>query len=107
VFWAVMLSRATLLVVLVGIALAIAAPLRAPLSRLPLLAVPGVLLFAGTLSYSAATREGDLSVVSVLGSLFPLVTVGLAFSGGERVSGQQAAGVTAALAGIVLVSVHV
>ena len=107
VFWAVMLSRATLLVVLVGVALAIAAPLRAPLSRLPLLAVPGVLLFAGTLAYSAATREGDLSVVSVLGSLFPLVTVGLAFAGGERVSGQQAAGVAAALSGIVLVSVHV
>ena len=107
VFWAVMLSRATLLVVLVGVALAIAAPLRAPLSRLPLLAVPGVLLFAGTLAYAAATREGDLSVVSVLGSLFPLVTVGLAFAGGERVSGQQAAGVAAALSGIVLVSVHV
>ena len=69
--------------------------------------MPGVLLFAGTLAYSAATREGDLSVVSVLGSLFPLVTVGLAFAGGERVSGQQAAGVAAALAGIVLVSVHV
>ena len=43
----------------------------------------------------------------MLGSLFPLVTVGLAFAGGERVTGQQAAGVAAALAGIVLVSVHV
>ena len=106
-FWAVMLSRAALLVVLVGVALAIAAPLRAPVSRLPLLAVPGVLLFAGTLAYSAATREGDLSVVSVLGSLFPLVTVGLAYAAGERVSRQQAGGVAAALAGIVLVSVHV
>jgi drug/metabolite transporter (DMT)-like permease len=107
VFWAVMLSRASLLVVLVAVALAIAAPLRAAPSRLPLLAVPGVLLFAGTLSYSAATREGDLSVVSVLGSLFPLVTVGLAYAAGERVSRQQAGGVAAALAGIVLVSVHV
>ncbi len=106
VFWAVMLSRASLLVVLVGVALAIAAPLRAPASRLPLLAVPGVLLFAGTLAYSAATREGDLSVVSVLGSLFPLVTVGLAYAYGERVDRRQAAGVAAALAGIVLVSVH-
>ena len=106
VFWAVMLSRASLLMVLLAVALAITAPLRAPLSRLPLLAVPGVLLFAGTLAYSAATREGDLSVVSVLGSLFPLVTVGLAFAAGERVSHQQAVGVAAALAGIVLVSVH-
>jgi drug/metabolite transporter (DMT)-like permease len=107
VFWAVMLSRASLLVILVAVALAISAPLRAPPSRLPLLAVPGVLLFAGTLAYSAATREGDLSVVSVLGSLFPLVTIGLAYAAGERVSRQQAGGVAAALAGIVLVSVHV
>ncbi len=107
VFWAVMLSRAALLVVFVGVALAIAAPLRVPASRLPLLAVPGLLLFAGTLAYSAATREGDLSVVSVLGSLFPIVTVGLAFAAGERVSGVQAAGIASALAGIVLVSVHV
>ena len=91
-FWAVMLSRAALLVVLVAVALAIAAPLRAPLSRLPLLAVPGRAAVRGHARYSAATREGDLSVVSVLGSLFPLVTVGLAFAGGERVTGQQAAG---------------
>jgi drug/metabolite transporter (DMT)-like permease len=106
VFWAVMLSRAALLVIFAAVALAIAAPLRVPVSRLPLLAVPGVLLFAGTLAYSAATLEGDLSVVSVLSSLFPIVTVGLAYAGGERVSGRQAAGVAAALAGIVLISVH-
>ena len=106
VFWAVMLSRAALLGVLIAVALALAAPLRVPVSRLPLLALPGVLLFAGTLAYSAATREGDLSVVSVLSSLFPIVTVGLAYAGGERVSGRQAGGVAAALAGIVLISVH-
>jgi drug/metabolite transporter (DMT)-like permease len=106
VFWAVMLSRAALLVAFVAVAIAIAAPLRVPAARLPLLAVPGLLLFAGTLAYSAATREGDLSVVSVLGSLFPIVTVGLAFAAGERVRRVQAAGIAAALAGIVLVSVH-
>jgi drug/metabolite transporter (DMT)-like permease len=106
VFWAVMLSRAALLVIFAAVALTIAAPLRVPVSRLPLLAIPGVLLFAGTLAYSAATREGDLSVVSVLSSLFPIVTVGLAYAGGERVSGRQAGGVAAALAGIVLISVH-
>ncbi len=106
VFWAVMLSRAALLVVFVAVALSIAAPLRVPVPRLPLLAVPGLLLFAGTLAYSAATREGDLSVVSVLGSLFPIVTVSLAFAAGERVSRVQLSGIAAALAGIVLVSVH-
>jgi len=106
VFWAVMLSRAALLGVLIAVPLAIAAPLRVPVSRLPLLALPGVLLFAGTLAYSAATREGDLSVVSVLSSLFPIVTVGLAYAAGERLSRRQAGGVVAALAGIVVISVH-
>ena len=87
-------AGAALLVIFVAVALAIAAPLRAGL-RLPLLAVPGVLLFAGTLALSTATREGDLSVVSMLSSLFPIVTVGLAYAGGERVSGRQAGGVAA------------
>ena len=71
------------------------------------MAVPGLLLFAGTLTYSAATRLGDLSVVSVLGSLFPVVTVLLAFTvRGERLSGLQSAGVVSALAGVVLVSMR-
>ena len=108
VFWAVALSRAALLVVLVAAAWLLAASLRAPLRRLPNVALPGLLLFAGTLAYSSATREGDLSVVSVLGCLFPLVTVTLAFAFlGERLSRAQAAGVTAALTGVVLVSLQI
>jgi drug/metabolite transporter (DMT)-like permease len=107
VFWAVALSRAALLVVLAAAAWRLAASLRAPLRRLPKLALPGVLLFAGTVAYSSATREGDLSVVSVLGCLFPVVTVTLAFAFlGERLSRGQAAGVAAAIAGVVLVSLQ-
>lgn len=107
VFWAVLLSRAALLVTLAGAVTLLSAPLRLPLSRLPRVAVPGMLLFAGTLAYSAATREGDLSVVSVIGSLFPVVTVGLAFALlGERLSRTQATGVLAALAGVVLLSLR-
>ena len=84
---------------MVAAAFFLAAPLRAPLRRLPVIAVPGLLLFAGTLAYSAATREGDLSVVAVCSSLFPVVTVGLAYLGGERVSRLQAVGIGAALGG--------
>lgn len=103
--WAVALSRASLLVVLLGVALREGAVLRAPAARLPLLAVPGVLLFAGTLSYSQATQTGDLSVVSVLGSLFPVVTVALALGlDRERLSPSQLAGVAATLAGVVVLS---
>jgi drug/metabolite transporter (DMT)-like permease len=107
VFWAVMLSRAAVLAVMAAAAWMLAAPLRAPLARLPSVAVPGLLLFAGTLAYSTATREGDLSVVSVAGSLFPVVTVGLAFTfGGERLSRLQALGVASAIVGVVLVSLR-
>ena len=103
--WAVLLSRASLLVVLFAVALATGAQLRLPAGRLPLLAIPGVLLFAGTLAYAAATREGDLSVVSVVGSLFPVVTVGLALGlDRERLSRAQLAGALATMAGIVALS---
>ena len=70
------------------------------------LAVPGLLLVAGTLLYTVAADHGQLSIVSVLGSLFPVFTVGLAaVLLAERLSREQAIGVTAALAGIVLIAV--
>jgi drug/metabolite transporter (DMT)-like permease len=68
-------------------------------------AVPGLLLVAGTVLYTAAVDVGQLSVVSVLASLFPVVTVGLGVALlGERLSRAQAIGVTAALSGIVLIA---
>ncbi|WP_205697411.1 EamA family transporter [Conexibacter sp. SYSU D00693] len=105
VLWAVCASRVSLLTIVAATGLVLGQALRAPAARLPLLAVPGLLLFSGTLAYSAATQHGDLSVVSVLGSLFPVVTVGLAFVLlRERLASVQAAGVAAAVAGTVLLS---
>ncbi|MFN8112307.1 MAG: EamA family transporter [Solirubrobacterales bacterium] len=70
------------------------------------LSIPGLLLVAGTLLYTVAADHGQLSIVSVLGSLFPVFTVGLAAALlAERLSREQAIGVTAALAGIVLIAV--
>jgi drug/metabolite transporter (DMT)-like permease len=102
--WAVMVSRLSLLGVLVAVAVRLGErPVAA--RRLPQLAIPGLLLFAGTLSYAAATREGDLSVVSVLGSLFPVVTVALAVAlDRERLGGLQALGVLLTLGGVVALS---
>jgi drug/metabolite transporter (DMT)-like permease len=69
------------------------------------LAVPGLLLVAGTFMYTTAAAHGQLSLVSVLGSLFPVVTVGLGVALlGERLSPAQAFGVAAALAGILLIA---
>lgn len=106
--WAVMVSRVSLLVLLVLVAQRLGQGMRTVAARrLPRLAVPGLLLFAGTLSYAAATREGDLSVVSVLGSLFPVVTVSLAVGlDRERLAGSQALGVVLTLGGVVALSVR-
>lgn len=69
------------------------------------LAVPGLLLVCGTLLYTTAADRGELSLVSVLGSLFPVVTVGLGVTLlSERLSRVQAIGVAAALSGIVLIA---
>lgn len=104
--WAVAVSRFALVAILVGMALRAGVfAWRASRGRIALLAVPGVLLFAGTLAYAAATREGDLTVVSVLGSLFTIVTVGLAVAlDHERLPRIAWAGVAGAIAGVVLLS---
>jgi len=106
--WAVLVSRFSLLAVLLAVAVRLGEGRGGVTARhLPRLAVPGLLLFGGTLSYAAATREGDLSVVSVLGSLFPVVTVALAVGlDRERLGGAQALGVVLTLAGVVALSVR-
>jgi len=69
------------------------------------LAVPGLLLVTGTLMYTIAANHGQLSLVSVLGSLFPVFTVGLGVTLlHERLSRSQAIGVAAALTGIMLIA---
>jgi drug/metabolite transporter (DMT)-like permease len=71
-----------------------------------LLAIPGLLLVTGTLMYTAAAAHGPLSLVSVLGSLFPVFTVALGVVLlQERLSPIQTAGVVAALGGVVLMAV--
>ena len=70
---------------------------------LGLLAV-GVLDMGANTLYALATREGLISVVAVVASLYPLVVVGLAHFGlGERVRPSQYAGAAAALAGVALI----
>lgn len=106
VFWGVMFSRLSLLTLLIGGALLTRQAVRVPPADVPKVALPGVLLFGGTLLYAAATQEGLLSVVSVIATLFPVVTVTLALVLlHERLSRIQWAGVGAALAGVVLLSV--
>jgi drug/metabolite transporter (DMT)-like permease len=75
--------------------------------HLPALVAVGLLDTGGnTLFAAASSSHGLLSVVSVLASLYPAVTVLLArFALGERVERSQDVGVLVTLAGVVLISV--
>jgi drug/metabolite transporter (DMT)-like permease len=61
---------------------------------------------AANVSYLLATREGLLSVVAVVASLYPAGTVFLArVVLGERLGPQRLAGVAAALVAVALIAI--
>jgi drug/metabolite transporter (DMT)-like permease len=81
------------------------APVRVPPRDGALVLVPGLLLALGTFAFGEATRIGLLSVVSVIATLNPVVTVVLAFLLlRERPAPVQRAGAALALVGIVLLA---
>jgi drug/metabolite transporter (DMT)-like permease len=72
---------------------------------LPILVAAGLFDTGANLLYGASARHGLISVVSVLGSLYPVVLVVLArFVLAERIARPQLAGVAVALAGVALIS---
>ena len=82
------------------------APLRPGRTDMWQLALIGCADLAATALYGLATKEGELSIVAVVGSLYPVVTVLLARGVlKERITRLQAAGVALALLGVGLVSV--
>lgn len=103
--WAVFTSRASL-VVCTGLVLAVRrVAVRVPVRAVPALAVPSLMLLIGTVSYSKASTEGLVSIVSVLATLSPVVTVGMAVVLlGERLAPRQRLGVLTAVAGVVLLA---
>ena len=79
---------------------------KAPLRSLPGIAAIGLLDTGANTAFAIATTGGLLSLVAVLGGLFPVVTVALAyFLLHERLQRHQRVGVALALAGIPLISV--
>jgi drug/metabolite transporter (DMT)-like permease len=82
--------------------------LRPPSARradVPALAAIGVLDTGGNVFFAAASQHGLVSVVSILASLYPVVTVLLARAVlHERVHRSQELGIALALGGIVLIS---
>jgi drug/metabolite transporter (DMT)-like permease len=102
--WAAFVFRLTS-TTLIAAAWLVLRPARARRVDLPVLASIGVLDTGGNVFFAAASAKGLVSVVSILASLYPVVTVLLARAVlHERVHRSQELGIALALAGIVLVS---
>ena len=105
--WALLIARvipALILAATVTIRRASLRPALVPRNARVILA-SALLGFAGVTLYAFATLHGQLVIVSVLASLYPAVTVLLAYRLlGERLHGVQQVGIAATLAGIILLS---
>lgn len=72
-----------------------------PRSGVLMAGVGGVLAVSATLGFALATQRGLLSLVAVLASLYPAVTLALAqVTLGERLGGLQWVGIATVLAGV-------
>jgi drug/metabolite transporter (DMT)-like permease len=102
--WAVAAARGTSVAVFALAALVVRPPVAAAV--LPVLVAIGLSDTTANAAFAQATTSGYLSVVAVLASLFPLVTVALAHVHlHERLSPGQRVGVVLALAGTVAIAV--
>jgi drug/metabolite transporter (DMT)-like permease len=103
--WPALVFRATSVALVWTIVLALRRHPRGARPHLLALAACGILDTGGNALFAAASIHGLVSVVSVLASLYPVVTVLLArFLLGERVQPSQNAGVAVALVGVVLIT---
>ena len=104
--WVIAGARASSLVMLSTIALiGRGSALRWPGRRIGPVALVGIADTGANLLFAYAATSGNLAVVGVLGSLYPVATVILArWLLGERLSGGQNAGVALALAGVGLLA---
>ncbi|HEY8235299.1 MAG TPA: DMT family transporter [Gaiellaceae bacterium] len=102
--WAAFVFRLTS-TMLIAAAWLVLRPPSARRTDLPVLASIGILDTGGNVFFAAASAKGLVSVVSILASLYPVVTVLLARAVlNERVHRSQELGIVLALAGIVLIS---
>jgi drug/metabolite transporter (DMT)-like permease len=98
-------ARASSVLLLVGFVLIRRPAIGTWRPELRLLAAVGLLDVGANAAIAIAQRHAALSLVSVLASLYPVATVLLARSlHHERLSRAQAAGVTAALVGVLLIA---
>jgi drug/metabolite transporter (DMT)-like permease len=103
--WASLINRITSVTLLLVAAAVIRPKLTAARPHASALAAAGTLDVSANLLFAAATTKGLISLVSVAGSLYPVITVLLArVLLHERVHRIQEAGVVAALGGVILIA---
>ncbi len=103
-YWAVLVFRCTSVSLTLG-ALLLLRGARAPWREVPIVALAGLLDVGGNLLYGLASQRGIVSTVSVLSSLYPIVTVALAMLVlRERIARVQLIGIALTFAGIGLIS---
>jgi drug/metabolite transporter (DMT)-like permease len=103
--WAALLFRATSFTLVAAAVLAVRPRLSRSPRDLAVIACIGLADTSGNVLFAAAASQGLVSVVSVLASLYPVVTVALArVYLRERVTRVQEAGAVATLGGVVMVS---
>jgi len=102
--WAVTYSRVTSVLLLAGAALIMRPAGELDESDLPMMGGIGALDVGGTALFAVAATTGLLSVVGILGSLYPVFTIFLAAMVlRERPNGLQRMGAVGALVGAVLI----
>ncbi|TFV71568.1 DMT family transporter [Blastococcus sp. CT_GayMR19] len=103
--WALFSSRVSLLATALVLPLARRTSLRLPWRMVPLVALNGLLILAGVATFGWAAAIGPVSVVSVLATLSPVITVAMAvLLLRERLGGRQRIGLAAAIVGVVLLA---
>ena len=103
--WAVFSSRVSLLATALLLPLARRTSLRLHWRSVPLAALNGLLILAGVATYGWAAAIGPVSVVSVLATLSPVITVAMAvLLLRERLGGRQRIGLAAAIVGVVFLA---
>jgi drug/metabolite transporter (DMT)-like permease len=103
--WAMLLARGSAVAALVAGVAALRPALAVPAASLPLLATIGLLDAGANAMFALASTLGLLSLVAVLGSLYPVTTIALAHAVlGERIATAQALGVALALTGVALIA---
>jgi drug/metabolite transporter (DMT)-like permease len=103
--WAALVFRTTVGVLAFAAWLAVRPDITAARGHLGAIAMIGILDTAGNTLFAAASSLGDVSVVSVLATLYPVTTVALAaLLLHERLERLQLVGVASALGGVVFIA---